>query len=366
MRGMKKIPVLALACALLLTGCSAMLNRPYEVVTPHEYHATAAEGSGVPVAGTYQALVNDIFSFVEDGAEHGVVRLSNYTSKTGDVAGDLNAACNEVANEDPLGAYAVDFIKSGYTRVVKYYEVTIDITYRRTPEQIKGLVNVTGSSAIREELRAVLREFRGEAALRVSYFTQDTDYIGSLIRQAYFDTPEAALGMPEFTVALYPGEAESGPRIVEILLSYPEETDVLRKRSDELLRQTTALLAASYGITGRQAAQAVLQILREQCVYAPGKGRDTAYAALVQGRAGSEGMALAYLLLAQQMELEAGLIRGTLDGESRTWDQVRLADGTWRHVDASREDVQLLTDEELSALGYDWVREEYPACRTAG
>ena len=348
-----------LACCMLLSGCTAMLNRPYEVVTPHEYHA--GQGSGVPDASTYQALVNDIFSFVEDGVEQGQIRLTNYTSKTGDVAGDLSAACSEVANEDPLGAYAVDFIKSDYTRVVKYYEVTITISYKRSPEQIKALVNVTGSSAIREELREVLRNFQSEAALRVSYFSEDQDYIASLIREAYSDTPEAALGMPEFTITLYPKQASSGPRIVEILLTYPEDVQTLRTRSQTLQHQAISLLTESYSTTGGWTPSTIVQLVHKQAVY-EATGGSSAYDALINGVADSEGIALACLLLAQQAELEAALVQGTLEDVPHMWVIAQQADGSWRHMDATRADAVLYTDSQMSELGYEWDREEYPAC----
>ena len=358
----KRVVILLLAACLLLGGCSAMLNRPYEVVTEHAYHA-AAGASGIPDVSTYQALVNSIYSLVQDGVEQGQIRLSSYTSKTGDVAGDLNTACNEVANEDPLGAYAVDFIRSDYTRVVKDYQVTITISYRRTPEQIKALVNVTGSSAIREELRQVLREFRGEAALRVGYFSEDQDYIAALIRQAYYNTPEAALGMPEWTITLYPEEAASGPRVVEILLTYPQEVQSLRTQSQGLLDRADSLLAGHYGLTGSEGGRQLFSLLTGAVQYRS-DGGSTAYDALIQGAADSEGMALAYLLLAQRAGLEAQLVQGTLAGEPHMWNMLRIGTGRWRHLDPARTDGSVLldTDEELAALGYDWDREEYPAC----
>lgn len=359
---MRKGILLIFSLALLLGGCSAMLNRPYQVITPHEYHATPAEGdSGVPDAGTYQALVNNIFSFVEDGVTHGVIRLSSYNSKSGDIAGDLSAACNEVANEDPLGAYVVDFIKSSYTRVVKYYEASIDITYRRTPEQVRNLVNVTGSSAIREELRDVLRTFRGESVLRVGYFAEDEDYIASLIQQAYYNTPEAALGMPQYTIALYPDQAERGPRIVEIKLSYAQESEVLRRSSEALLQKAAELLTPAYIFQGEGAAQAILEVIRDH-VSETEESENTAYAALVEGRAGSEGAALAVQLLAQQSDIECHVVKGSLNGLSRFWNMVRQAGGDWRHMDALNSGVEFLTDSSMEELGYVWDREEYPAC----
>ena len=68
--------------------------------------------------------------------EEGLIQLVDYE---GDVGADLNAACLEVAAEDPLGAYAVEFIKNEYTRILSSYEAHIDISYRRAPEQIRSL-----------------------------------------------------------------------------------------------------------------------------------------------------------------------------------------------------------------------------------
>ena len=205
---------LALCCALSMTGCSALLERPYAVVESHTEQPAAGDGSSVQ-AGTYSELVNAVLFFVSQGTEVGELQLVEYT---GDVEEDLNRACLEVATEDPLGAYAVDFIKNQYTRVLTTYEATITISYRRTREQINSLVNVTGTSAIRDEVRAALADFQSEVALRVGYFTESADSIAALVRQAYYDEPAGALGMPEFTVSLYPASGGQ-QRIVEILLT---------------------------------------------------------------------------------------------------------------------------------------------------
>lgn len=73
---------------------------------------------------------------------------------------DLTAACLEVSHEDPLGAYAVDYIKHEFSRILTYYQATITIGYRRTLEQIRSVVPVTGSSAIRSEVQGALAQFQ--------------------------------------------------------------------------------------------------------------------------------------------------------------------------------------------------------------
>ena len=103
-----RLPALLTAAALLLTGCSALLERDYSSVTAHNA-APATEGDpSILRADSYQELVNALIYFVSGGMEEGTIRL--YTD-TENVEPFLSDACLEVVQEDPLGAYCVEFIK---------------------------------------------------------------------------------------------------------------------------------------------------------------------------------------------------------------------------------------------------------------
>ena len=85
---------LALSCALLLTGCSSLLENPYAVVEPHTERPATAEDSSAVQAGTYSELVNTVLFFVSQGTEKGLIQLTD--DYDGDVEEDLNRACLEV------------------------------------------------------------------------------------------------------------------------------------------------------------------------------------------------------------------------------------------------------------------------------
>jgi hypothetical protein len=351
----KRLTALGLCCALLLTGCSAMLNRPYSAVVPHAEHPATGEDDSTVQVESYSELVNAVLYFVSQSTPKGLVRLVNYD---GDVEDDLSRACLEVTQDDPLGAYAVDFIKTDYTRVLATYEANLYITYRRTPEQIRSLVSVTGASAIRAELGDALADFQPELALRVGYFAEDEAYITALARQAYYDTPAAALGMPEFTVSLYPEHGTQ--RIVEITLSYPEDTDVLRRKSEELTAAAAALAAQ---ITAQQDTREgrlwlLFQMLPDQVRVLPAdsdqaSAGSTAWDALVGDGADSEGLALAFELLCDLLEIDCTVAEGTLDGVPHFWNV--LSGGQSRNVDLSRGEYgSTYTDEQLVEMGYVW------------
>lgn len=341
----------------LLTGCSSMLNREYVSVSPHDQFSGTGTDSSSLRAENYQGLVNAILYLVSQRAEKGTIRLYNYTW---DVEADLSKACLEVTKEDPLGAYAVDYIKYDFARIVSYYEATVQIAYRRSPEEMKGVVLVTGSSAIKSELREALLQFAPEAALRVSYFTEDKDYIVGLVRQAYYDTPEAAFGLPQTEVELYP---DSGPqRIVALTLTYPDSADKLRQMR-ETLAETAGDFATRLRAEQGTMAAAIHAFLRGHVLYQGRRDADssTAYAALVDGRADSEGLALAFHLLCRLTGVESMVVPGTRDGKSCFWNLVETRDG-WRHVDASWTNFTPLTDAAMKNAGYAWDAGSFPVC----
>ena len=338
----------ALAACLLLTGCSGMLDRSYESSVAHVDKPVTAEDPSVLRAENYQELVSAVLYLVSQGREEGTIQLHDYP---GDVDQALNTACLEVAQEDPLGAYAVDYIKHECTRVVSYHQATVSIHYRRTPEQLRSIVNVTGPSAIRAELQSALAEFAGEVVLRVAYFAQDEETIRALIRQAYYDTPGTALGLPEAQVQLYPDSGRE--RVVEILLSYPEELAVLEQKRDALTVQAGTLTGPLAGLDQYTAALRAVRVLQETADYAP-QGGSTAWDALVAGSADQEGMALAYALLARQCGVICEVVEGQREGEPWFWNEVRIGDGEPLYVDCVAGDGRLWPAQELARQDYLW------------
>lgn len=332
----KRVLALSLALALLLSGCSALLERGYLVVEPHD-EKPVSDDDALRVEN-YQELVNAILYYVSRGQETGTIRLYNYS---GDAETDLEAACLEVAREDPLGAYAVDYIKYEVGRIVSYYEAGIRITYRRTAEQMAGIVSVTGSSAIRAELAEAMEQFETERVLRIAYFDAETADLAALAREAYYAVPQAAFGMPEVTCALYPEETAGRHRIVEVTLTYPDTAEALREKQSILLQ--TARAALPQGLSGEAAARTLFERVREATVLPDGSGGATAYAALVEGSADSEGLALAYALLCSLAGMECTVVEQPAGETSHFCVRVDWGGGE-TVVDPSRSDGFGLTE----------------------
>ena len=151
---------LLLCVSLSLTGCSALLERNYATVEPHSSKFWESEAAGTLRAENYQDIVNDLLILIGQHTESATVRLYNYEDDL-TVADTLEQATTEVQQETPMGASSRS--QRGY------YEISIQVSYRRTAEQIQAVVNATSTEALSALLEAALDEGRTELAVRVGY-----------------------------------------------------------------------------------------------------------------------------------------------------------------------------------------------------
>ena len=314
----RRFLALGLLLLLPLQSCSTvLLNREYVTEQIHEESGFLTDTS-ILRADSYDSLVSAILQLVNQRAEHGIIRLYNYSE---DVGADLANACLEVKRNNPLGAYAVDYITHDFSRIVSYYEVNLYITYRRTYEQIKGIVSATGSNAIKEVLQDKLKDFSPSAVLRIGYFEEDEAYIRTLLEEAYDATPSAAFGLPECHIELYPEKGTD--RIIEVTLTYQNDQEVLLRQKEQVERIALSLTQKVKGNTTEEVLAELYQILKQHVTYQV-EGSATIYAALVEQKANSEGVAIAMSLLCQAADIPCKVIRGTLHGVPWVWNQVTL------------------------------------------
>lgn len=340
------------ALCLLLTGCASLLERDYVDITNHNTTITAEGDPSVLRAENYQELVNALMFFITQQAETGTIRLY---SDAGTVESDLEAACLEVIQEDPLGAYSVDYIKHSVKSIVTYSEADVQITYRRTPEQIDSIVSATGAIAIRSELAEALSAFSPELVLRIGFFDKDEDYIRSLCREAFLSAPATALTMPEVSVSIYPDSGRQ--RIVELILTYDLSLQELQSRKELLAQECERLLMALSLSDSEQSISTAAQMVLDRTEYDI-RGDSTAYHALVDGRADSLGLSLAVACLYERLGIDFKIVEGSLDGDSHCWLLV-FSDKGWTHLDPSAS-ASFLSDDQMENAGYFWDRDAFP------
>ena len=156
----------------LLTGCSALLEREYVVSDPHSSKFWESDAAGTLRAENYQDIVNDLLILIGQHTESATVRLYNYEDDV-TVADALERATTEIQQETSMGAYAVEYITASSRAQRAYYEISLEIRYRRTAEQIQAVVNATSTEALQALLETALDEGRTELAVRIGYWGED-------------------------------------------------------------------------------------------------------------------------------------------------------------------------------------------------
>ena len=210
---MKRTVILILVFLMCfgMTGCS-MLERSYTSVQPHSSSYYESEDKSVLRAETYQDLVNDLLVLVGEGAEEGTIWL--YAAEgLGDVQQAIDAACQEVQNETPLGSYAVEYMTYTISDTNRnYIDLRLTINYRRSAEQMGRLVNVTGVTVLRDLLAAAAENGASEMAVQLANFYSDAAAIYAIVDEV----AAAQEGGASWQVAFYPDEERAG--IVEIIM----------------------------------------------------------------------------------------------------------------------------------------------------
>lgn len=208
---------LLLAC-LLLTGCAPLLERSYHTVEPHSSKFWESD-AGTLRAENYQDIVNDLLILIGQHTETATLRLYNFEDDL-TVAETLERAATEVQQETPMGAYAVEYITSTAQAQRGYYESAVQISYRRTGEQIQAVVNATSTEALYSLLEAALGEGKTELAVRIGYWGQDGQaQVEAAVARIRED--RALTETPAWVVHYYPFTGRVG--LVEFLMDPLQE-----------------------------------------------------------------------------------------------------------------------------------------------
>lgn len=215
----------------LLTGCASLLERSYTTVEPHSSKFWESEAANTLRAENHQDIVNDLLLLIGQHTETAALRLYNFTDDLM-VAETLEQATTEIQQETPMGAYAVEYITSTSQSQRGYYEVVLQISYRRTAEQIQSVVNATSPEALYSLLEAALDAEKTELAVRIGYWGQDgQDKVEAAVLQLRED--RGLTETPAWAVHYYPADGQVG--LIEFVLdgSEPPEEPVEELQEDE-------------------------------------------------------------------------------------------------------------------------------------
>lgn len=209
----KRVLCILLAAVLCLSGCGSFLEREYSVVEPHSSTYYESENRSVLRAENYQDLVNDLMLLVGNHAEEGTIFYYG-TEDMPPAAEAAEKACSEVQKDTPMGAYALDYLT--YTiddEPRNYTAISLTLGYRRTAEQVAGIVHTSGVSALHDLLTAATQNGAEELTIQVSYFDHEQDEVRAMVQQVQ---TEQGRTQESWQVNFYPDGSNAG--IIEIIL----------------------------------------------------------------------------------------------------------------------------------------------------
>jgi hypothetical protein len=224
-------------------------------------------------------------------------------------------------------------------------------------------------SALRDYIFQSVSEQKPELTVKVYSTTVNEKYISDLVHRAYLSDPMMYAVEPSVVVAGYPADGIN--RVYEINVDYKlTDAEIARIKGELAEAVQSAAGSISESSTGDMALDCA-EYLSSRCLRAAlGDGEaDTAYSALVGGRASSMGMAMAYKALCDALGIDCQVVQGslgTLGAETHYWNIIAI-DSDYYHVDVYRmqelgADKAFLMSDEDAWGDYMWDSKDYPSC----
>lgn len=361
---MKRVIAILLAAALLapLSGCASVFDKEYLSVSQS---AGASEDPAVSDDGAIEVrnffgLRIAVTQLVSGHQESGTLNFRRYE---GDINDDIAAACKDVSTNTALGAYCVDYISYDLDRIVAYYEAKIYIFYKRTAEETAAIVTLSTSDGLYAYVRAQMEDLQTDMVVLMNTAGLDKSDLLDCVDRVCREDPLCCINKPDAAVEEYDGGGAQ--KIFELKLDYGGTREALLAKRQELSDAVAELAGQVTSETAPYRALQAAGLVVSACASDETAG-DTAYAALVQGSADSEGMAMAYAAVCAAADLPCQVVEGRLDKSEHYWNIVCL-DGAYYHADLSRIMAEGYAASFLLGDSYMWGRywwdtELYPAC----
>lgn len=366
------ILLMLLIALMSLTGCStdSMFEKEYMNVSQHPevLDGDSSEKEIIAEVSNYDELKAAYINMIRDYMEFGVIQLVDYE---GDPAFEVPDACTEVSYGTSLGIFAVYYMNASIVQSDLFTEVEVTINYNKSIRQIKNL----SYADTREDVDAVIYKCIQDASSYAAFYTQlddiNQEYVANLAEKYYYSDATLAVFAPITTTAVYAGFDDEV--IVEINFARQYSINTIVDMKYEVLRAAKKYLNSfQEGHTGEWLLESCekladsVEYIKEKNIYDKTKIEYTAYSALVDGRATSEGFAMAYKMICDLNGVECLTVIGNKNNERHCWNIINL-DGQYYHVDVSAVKehgayrVFLKNDDTIEAE-YEWDTQKYPKC----
>ena len=355
--------VMAAVVVFSLCGCSGWFNKEYlsvkDYVPPVQENYSSKDKISVRnFTGLRQALLRFAYAGESEG------RIVFDASYDGDPLEDLASACWQVRTQDALCAYCVENIAYELTKIVTTNEATVYYSYSNFCESADNIVHLPYSYGVESTLLETLENRDRKLVVLVASSSYTAEDIEGLLTRVYRENPTLVPREPRASVNMYSGTGSQ--RLYEISINYGLTSEELEQRI-AALRAVDAFSGMDMeSLSNGQRALAACQYLMQHCQLSAAATDNTAYSALVNHTANSEGLAFAYVDLCRQLKLECSIVYGQYQWQDRCWNIVKI-DGSYYHVDVfeainSGLESSFMVNDENFWGNHRWDVASYPKC----
>ncbi len=344
-------------CACSLTDKEYVVVRDYLPSEQQESHA-----GGRFTVNSLSAIKSALLNMAYEGRTEGNILFE--TSYEGDALDDLETACRTVRMEDALCAYCVENISYSFNKIVTINEATVKISYSKVSEKPERIVHIGFSSEAEAAILNAMKKGQGTLALLVGNSGFSADDMAAQVNKAYCRNPASVPKKPETVVNVFSGSGTQ--RLYEIQINYGMSASELQKCRRELLDFRPFEQLDKESKSEVELAYAACNYLVDNCTITDNKEQNSAYSALIDKKANSEGLAFGYVELCRQLNVDCQIVYGQHDWEEHYWNIVRL-DDSYYHVDITQcakggPALGFMQNDDTFWRMYRWDVASYPQC----
>lgn len=349
--------ILLAALLVSLCGCTSVFDKEYLSVRPYEEPSNLLTDTDTTQIRNYAGLMRALNTMAAQYERSFVLAFGDYD---GIIADDLAAACEELRTGTAIGAYCIESVSYETEQVIAYCEANITITYNRPESEVRSIYSAQTQKSILDCVVDALDRQKTQFAIQISTSTLETGDVAALVRSACLNQPQLVVDFPAIDVTVYSGG--SSQKIFGVTLRYGVSESAVNDRRTQLdgrVRTLTSTLTAGQQETPLQAALVVMRACEQRTTVV-----HTAYDALVSGTGDSCGLAMAYKVVCDALDIPCQVVSGRFQGTERCWNVVQVG-GSYYHLDLSMqtETLWLRSDESMQST-YQWEAESCPACTT--
>lgn len=354
---MKRLLLLILILALLLTGCGWMDG--YHVsVTPHRQPSTGGE-SRVYAAENYLQLRTALEEMVSAGVTSRVISAANFEQEQ--LKNSVDMALRHIRNTYPIGAYAVEEITCEVGTSGGVTAVAVDVVYRHERGDLQKIRHVKDMEQARALIGNALTGYDASLVMLIDDY-QATD-IHQLVDDYAELNPSSVMQTPDISEQIYPNTGRQ--RVLELKFTYQSSRDSLRAMQEQVKRifESASLYVSADDQDSRKLTQLYSFLTERFGDYQIKTSITPAYSLLNHGVGDSHAFASVYSEMCRRAGLECMVVVGSFNGEPLCWNMVR-DNGYYYHVDLlaciERGGYRKMTDDMMA--NYVWDYSAYPAC----